>query len=304
MQIYLDLIWILNFFFDCLVLFVVAWVVRHPFSKWRVVLAGFYASLIIPLSFIPSLDWLNLPIIKALYSIGIILIAFSFQSMKKFFIYFFSFYFINFAIGGGLFGLHYFLQSQYIDAPWLTHISYGNMVSWIFILITFPLFLWFTKDRLQSLSVIKLKHEQLYDVVVKINENMSFHLKGFYDTGNQLTHPLMNKPIMLIDEPTAAEWFGSDKINELRNKSHLSPDYELPFEYIPLKKAGGDHGYIPVFQVKQVSIKVGQFIHSSKRVYVGVHFGEFSQSLNYNSLLHPLLFQSKNTKVQHVKGVI
>ncbi len=303
-QIYLDLIWILNFIFDWLVLLVVAWAIRQPFSHLRLLFASLYASLIVPLSFVPSLDWLNWPLVKLAYSIGIILIAFPFHSIRRFVVYFFSFYFINFSIGGGLFGLHYFLQSQQINLPWLNQVAYGNMVSWIFVLIFFPIFIYFTKDRLQNLSVIKLKHEQIYDVAVHIDVQNKYYLKGFYDTGNQLTHPLTNKPIMLIDEIIAKSWFGQEKVEQLKSKPFHEPDYENPFEYIPLKKAGGDIGYIPVFQVNQISIRVNDFIHSSKRVYVGIHFGEFSNSMSYNCLLHPLLFQSKNTKVQHVKGVI
>ncbi|MFD2638189.1 sigma-E processing peptidase SpoIIGA [Piscibacillus salipiscarius] len=304
MQIYLDLIWILNLIFDWLVLLVVAWAVRQPFSQLRIFLASLYASLIVPLSFVQGLDWLNWPLVKLVYSVGIILIAFPFDSIRRFVIYMFSFYFINFSIGGGLFALHYFLQSQQVDLPWLSHVAYGNMVSWVFVLIFFPIFVYFTKDRLQKLSVIKLQHEQIYDVAVHIDEHRNYYLKGFYDTGNQLTHPLTNKPIMLIDELTAQNWFGKQKVDELKTKPFDQPDFETPFEYIPLKKAGGDMGYIPVFQVQKISIRVREFIHSSRRVYVGIHFGEFSNSMSYNCLLHPLLFQSKNTKVQHVKGVI
>ncbi|MGP4072569.1 sigma-E processing peptidase SpoIIGA [Piscibacillus sp. B03] len=304
MQIYLDLIWMLNLIFDWLVLLVVAWAVRQPFSHLRLFLASFYASLIVPLSFISNLDWLNWPLVKLIYSIGIILIAFPFHSIRRFVIYIFSFYFINFSIGGGLFALHYVLQSQQIDLPWLGHVAYGNMVSWVFVLIFFPVFVYFTKDRLQKLAIVKLQHEQIYDVIVHIDQHRKFYLKGFYDTGNQLTHPLMNKPIMLIDESTAHTLFGEKKVLQLKSKPFDQPDFETPFEYIPLKKAGGDVGYIPVFQVRQISIKVNDYLHSSNRVYIGIHFGEFSNSMTYNCLLHPLLFQSKNTKVQHVKGVI
>lgn len=215
----------------------------------------------------------------------------------------FSFYFINFAIGGGLFGLHFFLQSQNVEFPWLTYIGYGNSVSWIFIVISFPIFLWFTKDRLQHLSVTKLHHQQLYDVSVQLDDRRIYQLKGFYDTGNQLTHPLVNKPIMLIDEPTASNWFGQELVERLKHKPIDDTNSEYMFEYIPLKKAGGDHGYIPVIQVNQISIHVNQLIHSTKRVYIGIHFGKFSSQISYNSLLHPLLLQSKNTKVQETKGV-
>ncbi|RPF56074.1 sporulation factor SpoIIGA [Aquisalibacillus elongatus] len=303
MQIYLDLIWALNLLFDWLVLLVVGWLSRMPFSHKRIFIASFFASLIIPLSFVPALDWLNFPIVKLVYSFGIILIAFRFINISRFITYFFSFYLVNFTIGGGLFGLHYILQSQEVSLPWLNHIAYGNLVSWIFVLIGFPIFLWFTKDRLHYLSVIKLRHEQLYDVVVQLDSNRKFHLKGFYDTGNQLTHPLTQKPIMLIDEQTGVDWFGDKKINRLKQKD-ATYDEALQVEYIPLKMAGGEQDTIPVFQIQHVGIRVNQYMHMTKRVYVGIHFGEFSNRITYNCLLHPLLLQSKNTKVQHVKGVI
>ncbi|MGM8214388.1 sigma-E processing peptidase SpoIIGA [Bacillaceae bacterium W0354] len=305
LDLYVDLIWLLNLFFDWLVLLTVAWVIRRPYKRVNIFLASLFASLIVPLTLIFNMDWLENPFIKLIYSFGIILIAFRFQSIQQFLIYFFCFYFINFAIGGGLFALHFFLKSNQIDIALLNYVGYGSGISWLFVIICFPIILYFTKGRLQNIAVIKLHSDRLYDVELFFR-NESRKIKGFLDTGNQLSHPLSNKPIILVDEKIARTWFDSSLIDRMKHQQINDDDLikeNVNIHYIPFRMAGGDQGFLPVFIIDCVNIYANKMLYSTKKVYVGIHFGQFSNSLNYNCLLHPELFQTKKTKIQHVKGV-
>lgn len=303
MELYVDLIWLLNLLFDALVLFTVAWMMKRPFNKYRIILASFYASLIIPLILLFNLDWLEHPIVKIIYSIGIILIAFKFESIQTYLLYFLAFYFINFAIGGGLFALHFLLQSNGINIPFIFDIGYGNSVSWIFIVISFPIVLFFIKNRLHQIAIIKLHNTNVVNVDIHFNNNVET-VKGFVDTGNQLLHPITNQPIMLIEEKIVQRWFHEDVIEKLKQLNHFEGlTSDVPIHFIPFKKAGGEQGLLPVFTVDSVHIKLDDKLFSTRNVYVGIHFGEFSQSLSYQCLLHPELLQTKKTKIHHRKGV-
>mgnify|MGYP001945508999 CR=1 FL=1 len=305
LELYVDLIWLLNLLFDWLVLLTVAWVMRKPFQHLKIFIASVYASLIIPITLVFDMDLLNHPLIKFIYSFGIIWIAFNFKNIKQYLLYFLTFYFINFAIGGGLFALHYFLKANQISLPWLSHVGYGDRVSWIFVIVAFPIILMFTKGRLQNIAVIKMHHDNLYQIKL-IFKGKELTLKGFVDTGNQLNHPFLEKPIMLIDQNVAEHWFSPSLIDKMKHQSIDDVDRineDVNFHYIPYIMAGGQQGILPVFLIDEVKIYANDNVYSTKNVYVGVHFGKFSENLFYQCLLHPELFQTKNTKVQHVKGV-
>ncbi|WP_162297823.1 sigma-E processing peptidase SpoIIGA [Halalkalibacillus sediminis] len=298
MDIYLDLIWLLNLVFDWMVLLTVAWVTRKSFSHARIGTASLFASLIVPLSFVPFLVFLNNPISKILYSIMIILLAFPFGSLKLFLTRWLMFYIINFSIGGGLFALQYYFSTASVP-PFMSFAQFGSNISWLFVIIFFPLILWLTKDQLHHLSVIQLNNNQLYAVEIKINKECH-DVTGFYDTGNQLSHPTSGQPVILIDKTTSEEWFGKEAVQGL---AALSPESSgEKFQYIPYKKAGGAQGLLPVCLADSVTVHADQS-YTTRGVWVGIHFGEFSRKMDYNCLLNPFIIHSKNGVIKSAGGM-
>ncbi|WP_188205730.1 sigma-E processing peptidase SpoIIGA [Alkalibacillus aidingensis] len=302
MQLYIDLIWLLNFLFDWMILLLVAWVSRYPFSHTRIFLAGLFASLIIPLSFLVSWEGVHSPIFKLIYSIIIIMIGFSYTKWRIFLIRFVSFYFINFAIGGAVFGIHFFLTTN-SDMVLINQTSFGDLVSWVVVLTLFPVALYFTKDQLQQLTMFQFKFQKQYDAWIEYRQT-NVKVLGFLDTGNQLTHPLTQRPVILVNEKTARNWLDDDLLMRLKNNLNvLEEEQDGLIQFIPYQKAGGQQGMLPVFLADQVTVMQDNQLLTTKKVYVGVHFGEFSKQMEYQCLLNPLLLQSKRMRVKEVKGV-
>ncbi|GAA0460648.1 sigma-E processing peptidase SpoIIGA [Alkalibacillus silvisoli] len=302
MQLYVDLIWLLNLLFDWMILLVVAWVTRSKFVHWRVFLAALFASLIIPFTLL--LDWsiFDSAIFKLIYSVFIILIAFSYQFLKDFFIKFISFYFINFSIGGAVFGIHYFINTN-TEMVLSTHAPFGDMVSWIVVLILFPVALFITKSQLQNLTMFQMRLQQQYDVSIRY-QNKKIQVLGFLDTGNQLKHPLTQHPVILVNETIFKHWFDETKVESLKLADHLGfQNVNDEIQLIPYQKAGGEQGLLPAFLADEVNVLINNQVVSTKKVYVGIHFGHFSRQMNVQCLLNPLLIQSKRMRVKDVEGV-
>ncbi|GEN44827.1 sigma-E processing peptidase SpoIIGA [Alkalibacillus haloalkaliphilus] len=302
MQLYVDLIWLLNLLFDWMILLLVAWVTKSSFSHVRIFLGALFASLIIPLTLLFNWGVVDSPIFKLGYSVFIILIAFSYQHFKAFLTRFLSFYLINFSIGGAVFGLHYFITTN-TDMVINNHAPFGDTISWVVVLIMFPIAVYFTKDQLQQLTMFKLRSQQQFPVTI-LHQNRHVALNSFLDTGNQLKHPLTQHPVILVDEPTFKTWIDEETVELLKRTEQMDfwgLDDELQF--IPYQKAGGEQGLLPAFLAEEVKVDLGQQIISTKKVYIGVHYGHFSKQMDVQCLLNPLLLQSKRMRVKDVEGV-
>src|SRR5699024_484918 len=107
--VYLDAIWLLNFLLDFMILLLVKALTRDNSSKIRICFGAFIASLIVPISVIYPLSFFTSVIGKLIYSIFIILGAFGFKNVFKILKLLTMFYFLTFAIGGGLLATHFFL---------------------------------------------------------------------------------------------------------------------------------------------------------------------------------------------------
>ena len=302
MQIYLDLIWLLNLLFDWTILLLVAWLTKSVYSKWRVFFGALFASLIIPLSIGLGLTWLLHPIVKIVYSVGIVMIAFSVERWKVFITQYLSFYLVNFTIGGGIYGLYQFFDTTY-PLSQLSQ-SYGNVFSWISVVILFPIVLYLTKNQFHKLTLHRINEQQLYPVQLTY-DNQSVDVHGFIDSGNQLKHPISKKPVILIDEPTASELFGKEMTNKMLHQSlHPSKENQEPhIQLIPYKAAGGGDNVMPAILLDELCVDEGMYSHRTKQIYVGVQRGYFSKQLNFQVLLQPAVFHTKTTRVFHSKGV-
>lgn len=298
---YVDLIWLLNLLFDWMVLLLVCWATKSIYQPKRIVLAALFASMIIPLQLSFSIEWVTLPLVKLVYSILIILIAFKYQRLTQLILQWLSFYFINFTIGGAMFGLHFFMMSHdvLLDEG---ATPFGNWLSWGVVLVLFPVAYFLTKHQLQQLTVNQMKHDQYYQITIHAFRK-SISIKGFLDTGNQLKHPLSKKPVILVDEETFRNWFNEETLILMKQQDESVFQHTDGLHWIPFRKAGGERGLLPVFLADEVLVHTDSTQIKTPHVYVGFHEGKLSQQMDVHCLLHPMLWQSKQMQIKHYKGV-
>lgn len=84
MKIYLDVIWLLNFCFDSLLLLLTAFILKRQVKKEEYA-GGFIGSAIVLLMFTPVSPFVEHPAGKMAFSVVIVLAAFGFKRFRYFF---------------------------------------------------------------------------------------------------------------------------------------------------------------------------------------------------------------------------
>src|SRR5699024_1803022 len=129
---------------------------------------------------------------KLIYSLGIIVCTFRFRTVHQTIKLLMMFYFTTFAVGGGLIGINYLLkQPMVMTASGVLTFNggFGQPVSWLFVVIGFPIVWKFTKNRMDKHAIEKIRYEQMYDLALQIDKKQ-FYTTGLMDSGNQLVDPL------------------------------------------------------------------------------------------------------------------
>jgi len=141
MKIYLDLVFVLNFFFDFLILFGVKQILKENVSLKRLLFGAFFGSLTIFFLFIPFNN-ITLFICKIIMSILIIFITFGKRNFFKNLLYF---YLVSVILGGSL---YLFAISFTYKNKGIIFFDSGLKINFIVILIVSPIIIYlYIKDK-------------------------------------------------------------------------------------------------------------------------------------------------------------
>ncbi|PWU68946.1 sigma-E processing peptidase SpoIIGA [Gracilibacillus dipsosauri] len=294
MIIYVELIWLLNWLIDWMILLLTQ-SINLTSSKWyRIGFAGFFGSIIVPITILfPDLS-LGAWYIKIIHSFVIVYLAFGFHNLAVFLKRLFSFYFMTFAIGGGLLAAHYMFT---YDITQLNVELEPTQIHVVFVGVGFPIIFLFTKWRMDKHKYYQFKKDHLYEVSVCWREKTS-NVKGYMDSGNQLVEPISQLPVIIGDEYLMQTWFDKQSFKELKDsfqqfKDGEAEEFPYPFfRIIPFKGVGGQSEWLLAFKPDYIQI------HMNKQnplliedVLIGIQFGRLVGDNSYQCLLHPRLFK-------------
>ncbi|SER63537.1 sigma-E processing peptidase SpoIIGA [Salipaludibacillus aurantiacus] len=299
MTLYLDVIWLLNFFIDLLLLLLTSIVLKRKVLKKRLFAGAFFASMYVWVMFIPVLHFMMNPFLKALYSVIIILITFPSHQLRSFVQALLMFYFVNFAAGGGLIGLHFFLQvdSSFIQGTFATRgNSFGSPISWLFVIVGFPLIFFYSKERFAAVEASKIRFDETMDVEIVLG-GREIKLKGFVDSGNQLTDPITKKPVMVIDMNKAEKQFPQ----EIFTLSKSSPESmgDIPSCYIgkvsivPYRTVGTEQKFLWTIKPEKVVVFENGLSYECPGTLLGLSHFSLGEKGEYDCLLHPGMMQKR-----------
>lgn len=192
MVIYVDTLFVTNFFMTFFLLLITSRLAKKSTKTVRLVLASLVGgaySLIILAGELPSFV---IVMSKLLSALVIILIAFKFYRAKSFFITYAIFFFSSLVSLGVVIGICYFLNTKYIAINNST--VYFDISSRVLVLSGFLAY------ALSSLIVRLhnrfLSSKELYTLVIEHNGNTETML-AFADNGNRLHEPFSNSPVIV-----------------------------------------------------------------------------------------------------------
>lgn len=277
MTIYLDAIFFLNVLFDGSILLLIVLLNRRPTAIFRLVIGSLYAASSVFLILSPLATWFSHPMVKVIFSLGIIIVTFYPFSFRKGIQLFFSLYMLTFALGGFLLGMNYFFhQSMWIENGVLLtqNGGYGTPMSWWFVCAGFPIacFLYMKNDYHRK--VVKLQAQSLYTCEFQFEW---FHItcQGLLDTGNQLVDPLSNRPVVILDGRRFEKEIPNDLFQRIyQNESHVEETFDETWmlyrlKWIPYHALGKKSGYVIGMEVKQLHLIQGEKKEVFHQVLVG-----------------------------------
>ncbi|WP_174613168.1 sigma-E processing peptidase SpoIIGA [Virgibacillus ihumii] len=301
MTIYLDAVWLLNFLLDMMLLMLTQALAKDGTRKIRIVFGAFIASLLVPLSIYYPDTFVNSVAGKLIYSIIIILCTFRIRSLYRMMKLLLLFYFTTFAIGGGLLAIHFLFQNPVgvSTSGILTFNSgFGDPVSWLFIVVGFPLVWMFTKTRMDKHAEEKIRYDQLCPVNIQI-DSKSFSTTGYIDSGNQLMDPVSKKPVIICDEYFLKKWFTEDDWKALYqahselNFEKLPAKWEHRINIIPYQGVEGNRTFMMGIKPDNLTFYYDNQKITTRKIMIGIQFSELTKDQSYHCLLHPKIVKSE-----------
>ena len=191
MKIYLDIVLLINFGFDFLLLLSVSLILRRNASIYKLLIGSFIGSISI-LTLFMKINSIQLFFIKLIISILMCISSFKYKNLKYTIKNIIFLYLSSIVLGGALYllNIEFSYKNQGI-------IFYKNKLSinFIILIITTPIILYIYIKECKSL---KTNYSNYHKVEIKIN-NETIKCNGFIDTGNKLKDPYKKRPIILMN---------------------------------------------------------------------------------------------------------
>lgn len=216
MTIYIDLLFILNFIYDFLLLLTVSLTLKRNISIKRIILGSLIGAISTFIIFIPINKYFLL-LLKIITSLVMIIVTYQYKDLK---------YFINnvtylYMCSVILAGFLYFLKIEF------------NNLAYIISLAVAPLILYLYLKEQKKLKKIVNFYKK---VIITLKNNQILELNGFVDSGNKLKDPITNKYIILV------------------NKKHLKGIYNIRSPmYVPIKTVN-KNSLLECISIKNIKI--------------------------------------------------
>ena len=224
MKIYLDIVFLLNFIIDFLILYGVKVVLKEKVKLIRILLGSLVGSLTLIMLFV-KINSFILILSKFIISLLIILVSFG---KKNFFKNLAYFYLISIILGGSF----YLLDITYEEGNLLVFKN-NYLINFIILIFGSILIIFlFVRENIKYKEIFSNK----YIVKIYLFKKM-YELEGFIDTGNRLTDPYKKRAIILVNL-------------KLKNKAN--------YIYVPYK-ALNTSGVIPCLKPDKVIIDDKEF---------------------------------------------
>ena len=192
MKIYLDLVMILNFAIDFILLLTVSIILRRHSSINRIMLGAFVGGISILLLFF-NMNSITLFLLKLCISILMTIITFKFINLKYTLVNLFYLYMTSIVLGGFLYLLN--IEFSYKKVG-IIFINNGLSINFIFLILFSPIILYIYIKQIKNL---KYNYSNYYNVEI-INKNKKYKYTAYMDNGNVLVDNLTKKSVILIDK--------------------------------------------------------------------------------------------------------
>lgn len=197
MVIYLDVVFLLNFVIDFLILLTLSIAFKYNANIFRIIVSSLFGSLSLLVLFI-NLNNIELFLLKVLISFIMVYISFGFKNIKYVFKNIIYFFFISIMYGGFL---YFIINNINIKNIGLSFIKRNTDINIFALVIISPIILYTYIKMIHNRYNVNLRRS----VSIFIN-NKEIKLNGFIDTGNNLRNPYNNDYVMITSNKVIKEY--------------------------------------------------------------------------------------------------
>lgn len=294
--VYLDVIWLLNVCFDAMLLWLTALMLKRPIVWWRLLAGALIGSLLVVLLFTPLSAIAQHPLAKMAASILIVLSAFGFKRPRYMIENMLAFYFTTFAVGGGMLAVHYFFAEQLSVQNGLLMMhppGAGDPVSWLFVLVGFPVLWLFSRRRVEQIREKKLRFEHIVDVIA-VWEGRPLALRGLIDSGNQLFDPVSKTPVMIVDREKAKDVLPEELMAYMAAMTVDDPPEQWAhrLRLIPYRAVGSGPQMMMAVKLDRIALSYENEWLEVKHGLMALSADPLSADGEYDCIIHPKMVQA------------
>lgn len=180
MTVYIDLVCIINFIYDFLILLTVSFTLKRNRKIYYYILSSLIGVLSIFLLFL-KINNIILFLLKILISVIMVIVAFGYKSIKYTISNIIYFYITSIILAGFL----YLIKGN----------SSNFNLNYIVLLIIGPIILFI---YYKSNKKLKNTYSDYYKIKI-VFDNIEYNLVSFYDNGNNLKDPISRKSIIIVE---------------------------------------------------------------------------------------------------------
>lgn len=300
MKIYADVIFLLNFIMNSLVLVVTAYAIGMRWKLWRILLSAAVGALYVLGEWIPALNFLYSVPTKLLSLLVFIYIAFGYKSIRTFLLLTGTFLISAFLLGGAVLGWIGLTQSD--GLLWGGN-PYQINIAWTHLLGGVCMGLMLLAMVCRHLFAKILQRRVVYQITIEYQKR-SISLPALLDTGNSLYGGgIGKKPVVLVEYTVLKKLLTELTIQFLEKTDHsewltnLTKCEDIEWikrvQIIPYQAVGITSMLLGFRPDKLVVLYNGQNIVTDQ-VIIGIHNGVLSQAGLYTALLHAGIISQAN----------
>ena len=182
-EVYIDVMFLVNFMMDVLILFSVKALMKMPGSTKRVIAGGLVGSAFLPGGNFAAAVGITMAVLHMLVSSGMVVCGLKIRSFSEFLKCYILLYFVSVLIGGILGMLKPYVKYTSLYFAVVIGCYYTIRAIWEFLC------------RLQ-------KEELKICRIILYQEGSCCEIRGLWDTGNVLKDPLSEKPVCILEQST------------------------------------------------------------------------------------------------------
>lgn len=296
--VYGDVILLENLIMNYLILWSTAKLTRYNYSRVKLFIASLLGAVYAVLYYFPGYSYLYTFLMKVVFSIAIIIIAYTPLYFRLLLKLTGVFYIVSFIFGGAAFGLFYLINGLELTRNGISFIMDFPLKVLAAAAFAAYFIVRYSWDYIQH----RIKRERILVRLEVYFDKKAVSLDALVDTGNSLKDPITGVPVVIAEYEGIKELLPGEirRIFEESRENDLNAIAQIMsvsgsitrFRLIPFKSLGRENGMLIGFKPDIAILKENGRKTRLENIVIGLYRKNLSKDGEYNALVHPDMFKN------------